>query len=53
MRLTIRAAVFVFLGLALGQDASAQALGTIAGSAKETSGAVSTESSTCLRAHIR
>jgi len=40
MRLTIRAAVFVLLGLALGQDASAQALGTIAGSAKETSGAV-------------
>ena len=40
MRLTIRAVVFAFVGIALCQNVSAQALGTIAGSAKEPSGAV-------------
>ena len=40
MRQAIRAALIVFMAIASARDAGAQALGTIAGSAKENSGAV-------------
>src|SRR5215208_3516581 len=40
MRHTARAVLMVLIGMALGLDASAQTLGTIAGSAKDPSGAV-------------